>query len=149
MLFALVITELVKAIEFAFAGLDRTGVLWREMLFGMAAEVTGTAEGCGTAYVSAGNAIAIETGVNHSWRNSCDGNTLTGEGCAIGLGGDACRAGRLGSRTRGGYEIVKTPKIGDTIIKNVIKLLVVWRVTIILWERAVVDGHAGGAQSRS
>jgi hypothetical protein len=57
MLLPLVIAELVKAIErlvsLAVTVVDKARVLPAEMLFGMAEEVTGADEGCGTVFIIA------------------------------------------------------------------------------------------------
>lgn len=66
MLLPLVIAKLIKAIErlisLAVTVVDKTRVFAREMLFGMAEEVTGADEGYGTACVIASIEVSIGVG---------------------------------------------------------------------------------------
>jgi len=85
---ALVFAELVKAIGFVVAGLDRAGELWISMLLDMTTKVTGTTEGYGTAHMSAGDAVATGMRVGSIGGNLCGGKRRTCKGCAITLGGN-------------------------------------------------------------
>jgi hypothetical protein len=63
MYLTLVIAELITAIELATTVLEGTRVLWIAMLLKVAAEIRGTLEGYGTAFVNAGYAVLISIGV--------------------------------------------------------------------------------------
>jgi len=87
MLFASVFTELVKAIGPVVAGLDRAGEHWISMPLDMTTKVTSTTEGCRTAHMSAGDAVATGMRVGSIGGNLCGGEGRTCKGRAIALGG--------------------------------------------------------------
>lgn len=83
MLLTLMITKLIKTIEFAVTGLDGTDMLPGRILLRMAAEVGGTGEGSGKTCVVAPNAAVINTSVDGSCGNTRNGSRRIGDGCNI------------------------------------------------------------------
>ena len=85
---ALVFAELVKAIGFVVAGLDGAGELWISMLLDMTTKVTSTTESCGTAHMSARDAVATGMRVGSIGGNLCGGKRRACKGYAITSGGN-------------------------------------------------------------
>lgn len=122
MLLSLVIAKLVKAIErlisLAVTVVDKARVLPGEMLFGMAEEVTGADEGCGTACVIASIEVSIGVGAVGGCGDAGGGCRQVGKSCGARLDVATCGVVQFECISGGWCEVVDEI-VADKVIDGV------------------------------